>query len=204
MKNILQINQPKNSSHFLWEHILGSTVWFVGTYATLFFGPLILSSRKHSHYSDSDLGLSFMTFMLEHPEIQIGISTIVAFIYNIFIVKKKQKKEYIFRIDIENNNAYFRVSNLYYKNTQQVVVPLKNIEFELQLKTSTQGEKDSKIVFLETGKNKIIGKLLPDQYLWIKQKRHIMQALSELVKLGVAKKVSKNNYNSLLLAFFKR
>ncbi|MEZ4924490.1 MAG: hypothetical protein R2780_15080 [Crocinitomicaceae bacterium] len=59
MSEILKITKPKDNSHIFWSHAIKSVLAFSGTFAILFFVPLILgaSSSRHSQINEEQIGV---------------------------------------------------------------------------------------------------------------------------------------------------
>jgi hypothetical protein len=207
MNSILKIHKPENTVHILWEHILKSALAFTGTFALLFFGPLLLSGKSRSRHhgnTDNDPGLLFIKFIIEHPEIQFGVSILAVLIYNLIIIKNNSKKNYAVSIDIDNYMVIIGKTNLYYKEVENVSLPLENLTYTLVTKTSDAGEKQSTLRFIDKTNRKIIAAIKPSHIIWNNQVRDIRLALRELDSLGVNKDEHNSTYTSVLGSLFKR
>jgi hypothetical protein len=204
MKSILDIRKPKNAIHIFWEHLIKSALAFTGTFAVLFFGPLILSSRRRvGRDSENDPGLNFIEFMFEHPEIQIGACILAVLIYNVSIAIKNSRKKYVVGLQLNQSELSIKITNLYYKEVETISTPLENLEYIIRTRNSDDGDKQSSLEFVNKETSTTIGLIKPSHIIWSDQIPAIRSALSELRKLGVEKKVQKSNHRSLGGAFFR-
>lgn len=207
MKNLLKIHKPENSVHILWEHLIKSALAFTGTFALLFFGPLLLSGKSRSRHhgnNDNDPGLLFIKFIIEHPEIQVGVSVLAVLIYNLIIIKKNISRKYAISVDISDDTVIIGKTNLYYKDVANASLPLKNLTYEIATKTSDAGEKQSTLRFIDKTNREVIAIIKPSHIIWSNQVRDIRNALKELDSLGVKKEEHNSTYTSVLGSFFKR
>lgn len=189
MNTILNIKTPKNNSHIYWEHAIKSAVGFVGTFILLFFGPMFLSGRR-SYHGDSENNLTYiiLTFLLEHTEVHIGASILVALIWNILIIRSNSKIHYVKRISYDEKHVQFELTNMYFKKTTAASIPIEDLEYELRTKNSDDGDKNTTLVFVNKKTKEIIGMIKPSHPNWSKQLREIRESLTELRNLGIEKK----------------
>ena len=207
MKSILQIHKPENSSHIIWEHLIKSALAFSGTFALLFFGPLLLSAKSRRRpYRDEDtsLELDIISYLLEHPEVQIGLCILAVIIYNVYIISKNSKRKYAVSISQDGDNLSIGISNLYYKTVTEHRLPIKDLAYEIKTKTSDAGEKQSTLRFIDRSKNREIAIIKPSHILWSKQIRDIRDSLKKLDSLNVIREEHNSTYTSVLGSLFKR
>ncbi len=202
MQNILKIKKPTNSSHIVWEHLLKSVLGFTGTFALLFFGPMMLSARTHSRDSDS-FGIQIIQFLFTHPEVQISLCILAVLIYNIIIFTNNSKFKYLVRIDLDEKLINIGVTNLYYKTVKYIYVTQEELEYEVITNTTDIGGKESILNLIDKKTRTIIATILPTHIIWCDQLRDIKFALSELKKIGISKTTKSVVKKSLLLGLIR-
>lgn len=190
MKRILQITKPSSSIHILWEHVLLSALAFTGTFALLFFGPLLIAGKTQSktlQSSDSDSMQDLILYIVKHPEFSIGLSIFAVVVTNTYLFIKNSKKHYVVSVELDNENIILGKTNLYYRATETISIPLKQLALQLISNKSDSGEKKSSLVFLNSEDNKPLGCINPSHIIWSKQINEIRQAIVEIETLGVPK-----------------
>ncbi|MFT5819518.1 MAG: hypothetical protein ACI8ZM_000742 [Crocinitomix sp.] len=201
MRSILKIRQPKNAAHIYWEHAMKTVFAFSGTFALLFFGPLFMAagSRGGSQREAAvDRSLGILGWLFEHPEVQVSICLLVVVIYNITIIRKNSRKNYLVSFDIDGPRGVLGLTNLYYKTTEEIEILIENLEYEVQIKSVDKREKTSALKFFDTKSGNEIAVIKPRYILWNTQVKDVKKALWELDQLGVKKTKSKKNASSFI------
>lgn len=180
MNVVLEILKPKSNSFILWEHLLKSAVAFVGTFAMLFFGPLMLGSRNRSGNSENSLSYIIIEYFIEHPEVKIGISVLALVAMNIYVFVKNQKVNYIVKIASDANVINLTLTNMYFSKMKQIEIPLSDFEFYLESKVSDNTEKKQKLVFKRRSENNTIGEINPKHFFWADHLLQVRNVMHEL------------------------
>ncbi len=99
---------------------------FVGTFAMLFFGPMLLDGRNHRS-GENGLGYYIVVFLLEHPMVQIGISALATLGYNIYTFIVNRKIKYVVQVHVTSDMAEIHLTNLYYSKMKIIQIPLTEL-----------------------------------------------------------------------------
>ncbi len=180
MKTLLEIKKPSSKSFIVWEHVLVSAVTFTGTFILLFFGPMFLSSRSRKHDSSNDPGISIIEYLFNHPAVYFGLTVLAVIIANVYIFIKNQKTNYIVKIERDEQQIRFELTNLYFSKHQLQVLDLNNFEFYFESKVSQDDDKQQRIIFRNKTENLTIGEIIPKHFIWNEQILKLKAALSEL------------------------
>jgi soluble cytochrome b562 len=155
---------------------------FVGTFAMLFFGPMLLDGRNHRS-GENGLGYYIVVFLLEHPKVQIGISVLTAFGYNIYTFIVNRKIKYIVQVHITADLAEIHLTNLYYSKMKIVQVPLADLSYKIENKVTDNNEKKQKVKFFNQGTSEVVGIIDMKHFFWAENIRAIRTMLAELKSL---------------------
>lgn len=191
MKKLLDIPKPQSNSFIIWEHLLKSAVAFIGTFALLFFGPMMLGRSTRVNGED---GLSFkiVQYLIEHPEIQVGLSILAILIANFYILIKNKKIKYIVKIEQDEKAIILHLTNLYY--TKSRLIEISNSDFEFYFKNSVtqDNEKRQTIVFNKKRDNKTIGEINTKHFFWSEHRIQIMKVINELKPYRTPNRIGKS------------
>jgi hypothetical protein len=188
LKKILEIARPKRNNFIIWEHLIKSTVAFTGTFAMLFFGPLMAGSKGNDGDTENSLVLQIILYVINHPEIPIGLSALAVVIANVYIVFKNQQIKYIVKIEYDESKIQLELTNLYYTKRQQIEIPTADFEFYFEDSITEDHEKLQKIVFRNTFENRSIGEINPKHFFWSEhliQVKNVIQELKEYRKKSI-------------------
>lgn len=191
MKTLLFIPKPESNSFIVWEHTLKTVVMFVGTFAMLFFGPMFLEGRSHRS-GENGLGYYIVTFLIENPSIQIGLSVLAAFIYNVYTIIVNRKVQYVIQVDVTEEMAEIHLTNLYYSKVKVVRLPLTELSYMIDSKVTRENEKKQKIKFMNHKTLETIGIIDTKHFFWADKLREIKSMILELKSLEVKKEQSPN------------
>lgn len=191
MKTLLNISKPKGRSFIFWEHLLKSVVAFIGTFAMLFFGPMMLGSKSRGVDAEDRLSYTIIKFIIEHPEIQIGLSVLAVVIINIYIIFKNHKIKHITHLAHDENHIQIELTNLYFSKTKKVEIPTANFEYSIEKLRTYNNEKRLKIIFRNKSKNTIIGEINPKHSFWSEHLIQLKGMIQELNAYRKEKTVSK-------------
>ena len=102
-------------------HMIMSVGAFLGTYALLFFGPILL-------LEDIELTVYF----LDHPPLKFGLCLVVVMLFNLITVVRKSRKQHIIGLVYreETKDLLFELINLYSRSSKQVIFPLSEVSWE--------------------------------------------------------------------------
>jgi hypothetical protein len=200
LKVNLKIAKPKDKSFILWEHLLKSAVFFVGTYALLFFAPLFLDAKTHDSNRSEGIGINIFFFLNKHPEIQLGICLIAVIFINLYVIKKNSSIKYITQIEHDSATIYFQITNLYFTKNQNINIPLTEFEFYFEHTITGNNQKKQKIIFKNSVNNQTIGEINPDHFFWSNHKiqiRNMMEDLNEYRKPTMHTESKSNGIGSI-------
>lgn len=205
MKIILDIPRPIGVKHIFWEHAMKSVFAFLGMFALLFFGPLLLEGKTNRHsQSNDDLPIQFLFYMIEHPEIQYLLCFLAVLVMNLHIIYKNSRKNFIVKIEVNDTQVKFSKASLYYRKIEEQKIKTTQLEFLIKTKTSDADEKKQTLQFINKSNGRIIGIIKPSHHLWNDQLIQIRTALYTLKNLGISKKNTISNYTSVLGSLFNR
>lgn len=187
LKTILFIPRPKSNGFIIWEHTLKTAVMFVGTFAMLFFGPMFLEGRSHRTSDENGLGYYIVTFLLENPLVQIGLSILAALIYNVYTILVNKKVQYVVQMDITGDTAEIHLTNLYYSKLKVIQLPLDELSYRIDNKVTRENEKKQKIKFMNHRTRETIGIIDTKHFFWAEKLREIRAMLLSLKSLQVLK-----------------
>jgi len=200
MKKVLEISRPKSNSYIIWEHLMKSAVAFIGTFAMLFFGPMMAGSRSRGVDAEDRLSFKIIQYLIEHPEVQIGLSVFAVVILNIYIIFKNQKIKYIVKIEYDDSVIQMELTNLYYSKKQQIEIPTKDFEFYIENSVTEDNEKRQKIVFRNTLENRTVGEINTKHFFWsdhMIQLRNVIQELEQYRKISITANNRKPGLSAL-------
>lgn len=178
-ETILNIPPPKNKTFIVWEHAMKSAVAFIGTFAMLFFGPMLLEARSRDTSTDS-LGAQLVFYLIDHPEVQFGLSILAVVICNVYLIWRNRKMKYIVGITKDDNVLELQLTNLYYSKTTPIQVDLTNVEIKLESKVSSSNEKKQRIFFRRKNDTAIIGEMDLRYLFWSENLPQLKFMLQEL------------------------
>ncbi len=191
MKKLLETPKPQSNSFIIWEHLLKSAVAFIGTFAMLFFGPMMLG-RSRSVNGEDSLTFKFVQYLIEHPEIQIGLSVLAVLITNFYIFIKNKKIKYIIKIEQDEKTIRIELTNLYYTKSKQTEIPKSDFEFYFKNSITQDNEKRQTIVFNNTRDNKIIGEINTKHFFWSEHSLQLRKVINELKEYRTPNKITKS------------
>lgn len=179
-----------------------SAVAFIGTFAMLFFGPMMAGSRNRGMDAENSLSYKIIHYLIEHPEVQIGLSVVAVVITNCYILIKNQTVKYIVKIEFDERAIRMELTNLYYTKRKQIEIPATHFEFYIENSVTGDNEKRQKIVFRNTVDQSIIGEINTKHFLW---SEHLLQLKNVILELNEYRTLNKteNNHKSVLSAFMK-
>ncbi len=180
MKQLLEIPRPLKNGFIIWEHTLKSVVAFVGTFAMLFFGPMMLGSRHRVNDVDDRLAVKFVLYILENPGVHIGLSVLAVLLTNVYLLRKNRKMRYVVGIALDEEIISFELTNLYYSKKSRIELPLSDFEFSIETKVSEINEKKRKIIFNNKMNQSNIGFIDPDHLFWSDHLIKIRNVIKEL------------------------
>jgi hypothetical protein len=102
MKKILEIPRPKSNSFIVWEHLMKSAIAFTGTFAMLFFGPIIFGGRKSAYRNNDHFVTSIIKNLFDHPLLYFGLCVLAVAIINAYIVYTNRKIKYTTKIEFDD------------------------------------------------------------------------------------------------------
>ncbi|MDX1348819.1 MAG: hypothetical protein R3279_01160 [Putridiphycobacter sp.] len=171
-----------------------------GTFTLTIFVPLFSGAKsRNSRDSSADL----LIFFLEHPGITFGLCVGVTLIYNIYTFSSNKKRNYVVGMRHTDGQIIFGLTNIYYKQTHEISVPVVNLEYKVITKTSDIDGETTTIHFVEKDTQNIVGVIKPGHVIWSKHKKAIMEALYQLHLLGVKSTRVKKGGTSSVEALFK-
>jgi hypothetical protein len=177
MDTLLEIESPKRNTHLLWEHALGSTVSFVGTYAVLFFGPMILTSTRNTKET---IGFKVFTYWIEHPYHQIFLSIIAVLVFNIYtIVKNSQRNIVVVKVMNDNENVILELTNYYFKKYETKTIPITDFDIKFEKKSTIFNNDVKRLIFWDTKNKEVVAKLDPDCWIYEGKTKDLMQLLKK-------------------------
>ncbi len=180
MKTLLEIPKPKSNSFIIWEHVLKSAVAFAGTFALLFFGPIMLGARRKGGDSEDSLSYNAVEFILNHPEVHVGASVLAVVIMNLFILVKNRKIKYITKIGIDEDKVQIELVNLYFTRRNQISIPKSDFDFYIKSSVSDDNEKKQTIIFRNTRESRVVGEIKPSHFFWSEQIIQLRNMIGEL------------------------
>lgn len=178
MKTVLSISQPESNGFIVWEHTLKTVVMFVGTFAMLFFGPMFLEARNRS--GENGLGYYIVTFLIENPSVQIGLSVLAAMIYNVYTFWVNKKVQYVVRVDVAEDMVEIHLTNLYYGKLKVIRSPLAELSWKIENKVTGENEKKQKLRFINLKTMGTIGIIDTKHFFWSEKLREIKAMLLAL------------------------
>jgi len=205
--SILKIEPPPNISHIVWEHAMKTVIAFIGTFSILFFGPLFLSasSRDQSYGKEgtTDWSINFLGYLIEHPEVQIGICAAVVLIYNGWIIFKNSKRNAVISIENLGSTLKFGLTNLYYRKVSFLEINIDAITLESHVK-SLESDEWTELRFNNKKTGEIVGIIRPQHVLWTNKIKELNAALRMLDKLDIGCQIIKKPYGSIIGWFFRK
>ncbi len=202
MKQLLKIPLPGNATHIVWEHLLKSAVAFVGTFALLFFGPMLLTSKRHHRHSEFDPGLSLVKFILEHPIVHFGGSALVMIITNIILIRKNRRVDYVIGMETDEKEIRLHLTDLRCKRQKSLQLPIALLGCTIRTKI-TDDDKKRTLIFSNTATKNPIGTILPDHIIWSEHTIQLRNMLKKLDQLGITIQKQSNTKNGPVSALFK-
>lgn len=187
MNKFLDITKPESNSFIIWEHLMKSAVAFIGTFAMLFFGPMMLGSSRGGNNSENSLSYQLIEYFIKHPEVQIGLSLLAVVIMNGYIFYKNRKVKYIVKIEQDAPVIRLELTNLYFSRRTQVEILATDFEFTVENSVSENNEKRQKIIFRNKIDNKTIGEIDPKHFLW---SEHLVQLKNMIRELDQFRSIS--------------
>lgn len=191
MKKLLEIPKPQSNSFIIWEHLIKSAVAFIGTFALLFFGPMMLGRRRNVNGEDS-LTFKLVQYIIEHPEIQVGISVLAVLFTNFYIIIKNKKIKYIIKIEQGEETIRMELTNLYYTKSQQIEISKSDFEFYFENSVTRDNEKRQTIVFNNKRDNKTIGEINTQHFFWSEYSLQLRKVIHELKEYRTPNKTANN------------
>lgn len=180
MKTLLFIPRPESNGFIVWEHTLKTVVMFVGTFAMLFFGPMFLEGRSHRMSGENGLGYYIVTFLIENPMVQIGLSAFAALIYNIYTILINRKVQYVIQVDVAEDVVEIHLTNLYYGKLKEIRLPLAEFSWKIENKVTGENEKKQKLKFMNRKTRETIGIIDTKHFFWSEKLRDIKAMLLAL------------------------
>jgi hypothetical protein len=202
MKTILKINKPKNSIHHVWEHLLGSVFAYVSTYLFLIYAILHLIADRHG--SERAEKANWILQVYENPIYLISSCLFVVIGYNCFLIIRNTRKNYIVSIEVGEEFIRFGLTDLYFRKTESIELPIKTIGYDIRTKQSDNDGKKSTLIFINNQDIKVVGIMKSNYIIWNDQLLDIRHALIELANLGVVKNKHKTSYRYFLGFVFNK
>ncbi|MEO1417884.1 MAG: hypothetical protein AAFW00_21550 [Bacteroidota bacterium] len=170
---ILAILERPKVMDGLGYHIIMSVWAFVGTYALLFFGPILLLD---------DIELS--AYFLDHPPLKFGLCLAVVVLFNLFIVIRNSRKQHIIGLVYreETKDLLFELINLYSRSSRQVIFPLSEVSWERK-KVSIYGLESKKILIFKHKSEKVFARIDPSLNPWEQRKKDIREGMKKLIQI---------------------
>ena len=185
MKTLLFIPRPESNGFIVWEHTLKTVVMFVGAFAMLFFGPMFLDARNRS--GENGLGYYIVTYLIENPLVQIGLSALAALIYNVYTILVNKKVQYVVRVDVTEDVAEIHLTNLYYSKLKVIQLPLTQLSYVIDNKVTRENEKKQKLKFRNHKTLETIGIIDTKHFFWADRLRDVKSMVLALNLLQVQK-----------------
>lgn len=163
---------------------------FAGMFALILFGPMFLESRARRGRMGDGKGpaYDFLIYMLSHPEAQYLTCCLAVVAYNLYLVFKNTRKKYVVSLCLEDETMEIGLTNLYYKNTVIERIPVSDLSYTIESKTSKDNnEKKQTLKFLNRSNGTVIGLIKPKHFIWNENILMVKNALRELAYLGVQK-----------------
>lgn len=204
MLSLLEIEPPKDKKYLIWEHAIKSVFAFSGTFALLIFMPLFIAAKSKTKHNnlESNYSADFIIYLSQNPLVAVFICGFITFFYNLKILYNNSQKIHVIGIRVKGDDIYFDKTNVRFQGLEETSLLLNDLYYEIRTKTVDESSKTQKLTFYEKKTNKVIGVIQPDHLLWNKHIKNIRYALIELSKLGVEKKTSQKNTNSMASQFF--
>lgn len=180
MKQLLKIQKPSSNTFIIWEHILKSVVFFVGTFALLFFGPLMLGAKSRWKNGENSFNMNIIEFLLTHPIVYFGASVIAVILCNLYIFVKNKKMKYVVGVKIDNDIIEICLTNLYFSQERKVELSLSDFELNIEQRETEFKEKNQTLIFKNSKTKDIIGKINPKQAIWEDKLIEVKSMLVEL------------------------
>ncbi len=149
----------------------------------LFFGPMFLEG-KHVRSGENGLGYYIVVFLLEHPIVQIGISVLTAFGYNVYTFIVNRKIKYVVQVYVTEDLAEIHLTNLYYSKMKIIQIPLAELSYKIESKVTDNNEKKQKLKFLNRKTSEIVGIIDTKHFFWAENIQEIRIMLAELKLLN--------------------
>jgi hypothetical protein len=188
LKTLLSIPRPESNGFIVWEHTLKTAVMFVGVFVMLFFGPMFLDARNRS--GENGPGYYIITFLIENPLVQIGLSAFAALIYNIYTIFVNKKVQYVVRVDVIEDMAEIHLTNLYYSKLKVIQLPLADLSYVIDTKVTGDNEKRQKLKFNNHRTLETIGIIDTKHFFWADKLRDLKSMILALKALQVQKEPS--------------
>lgn len=164
---------------------------------------MFLSSKSRNHDSSNDPGISIIEYLFNHPAVYFGLTVLAVIIANVYIFIKNQKTTSIVKIELDEQQIRFELTNLYFSKQQFQALDLNNFEFFFETKVSQDDDKQQRIVFRNKAENSTIGEIIPKHFIWNEQILSLKSALSELQEFKGKSRERKSKVPGISTLFVK-
>ena len=187
-KTILEIPPPKDNKHIFWEHTMKSVYAFVGMFALLFFGPLMMEGRRRGDKGEGP-GAHFLHYMVDHPEVQFAVCAAAVIAYNIYVVFRNSPTKFVVSIRIKDDLIEVGLTNLYYKKVITKSVQLSDFYYVIDTQKVGEKEKKQTLKLIDGSTSNVIGIIKPSYFIWEKHLTQLKGAIQEMKKLELDSKI---------------
>ncbi len=156
------------------------------------------------HDSEPTERASWVLQFIENPLYLVSSCMIVVIGYNCYLIIRNTRKNYIVTIEVEEELIRFGLTDLYFRKTKSIELPIKTIAYEIHAKQSDGDGKKSTLIFINNQDITVVGIMKSNYIIWNDQLLDIRNALIELANLGVVKNKYKTSYRYFLGFVFNK
>jgi len=191
LETLLNIPKPKDKSHIFWEHAIKTAVSFVGAYALLFWGPMLLDGKRGDH----TLTKNFLFYLVKHPEVHILLSLAFCLGFNLYTYINNSKKKCIVGVEVDDVKYVLTITNLYFNKFTTAVVNRKELKLVFRKKNNQQDgnsgsipsaivsselTRSSAVKFVNSGTGEIYGWIIPSRLFGSKDTLKVKTCLQRI------------------------
>lgn len=156
------------------------------------------------HDSERAEKANWILQVFENPLYLVASCLLVVIGYNCYLIIRNTRKNYIVTIEVEGELIRFGLTDLYFRKTELIELPIKAIGYDIRTKQSDSDGKKSTLIFINNQDIKVVGIMKSNYIIWNDQLLDIRNALIELANLGVVKNKHKTSYRYLLGFVFNK
>lgn len=173
---LLNIPKPKNNNHIVWEHVMKTVVSFVGAYALLFFGPMLLGGRR-----GNGIGKDIVFYLVKHGEVHLLISLLICILYNAYTYIKNSKVNCVVGVQYESGHFDLKLTDRYFRKLHSIRIEAAKLKVEFEKNPDEEGRPKTKgILFRDLSTQRVIGKIVPSHLFWSESLLEVRSCLAEI------------------------